>query len=64
MDTRSDNKTWRLWYAWFPVKPRDDGIHWLELVWRRRKNGWIAKTEFRSFRPGTDRDREAASREI
>lgn len=54
---------WRDWYAWFPVKPFDDGLFWLEIVWRRR-NPQTGRWEYKSFRTAREKDEEAARREI
>jgi hypothetical protein len=55
-------RRWQGWYAWFPVLPVDDGIFWLEPVWRRKtvKGLW----EYRSLRPELMKEIEAAGREI
>lgn len=60
MHARSGREAWRLWYAWLPVKPRDDGIHWLEFVWRRSSSSRLASPVFQ--RSG-DKDREAVTEE-
>jgi hypothetical protein len=40
---------WHEFYAWYPVFPQDDeGIFWLERVWRRR-NGSTHVWEYRTF---------------
>jgi hypothetical protein len=54
---------WREWYAWFPVKPVDDGLFWLETAWRRR-NPQSGQWEYKSFRSAQEKDEEAARREI
>lgn len=54
---------WQEWYAWFPVKPVDDGLFWLEMVWRRRKPQ-SGQWEYKSFRSAQEKDEEAARREI
>ncbi|QRM47765.1 hypothetical protein F2982_28100 (plasmid) [Rhizobium sp. BG4] len=64
MDVRSERDAWRLWYAWYPVRPQDDGVHWLEVIWRRRLSRWPIPYEFRTFRRSVDKAREAARREI
>lgn len=62
MEMQTPQQEWRGWYAWFPVLPVDDGIFWLEPVWRRRTldGAW----EYRSLRPETAKQIEAAGREI
>lgn len=54
---------WREWYAWFPVKPMDDHLFWLENVWRRR-NLQSARWEYRSFRSEQEKEIEDANRPI
>lgn len=62
MQMRFPQQRWEDWYAWFPVFQLDDGLVWLEWVWRRQaENGlW----EYRSLRSELQREIEAARREI
>ena len=55
---------WQLWYAWFPVLPCDDSLHWLEYVLRQSKPG-LWRWRYRSLQ--TERDKvlnEAARCEV
>ncbi|TZG34095.1 hypothetical protein AGR1_15340 [Agrobacterium sp. B1(2019)] len=55
---------WREWYAWFPVKPVDeDGLFWLEPVWRRR-NPQTGAWAYKSCRSEREKDEEASNRAI
>nr|WP_105403742.1 hypothetical protein [Neorhizobium sp. T7_12] len=42
-DRKYPQLAWSHWYAWYPVLPVDDSIHWLEAVYRRKDEAgrWV-----------------------
>ncbi|CAN7704392.1 hypothetical protein LJR239_005793 [Neorhizobium tomejilense] len=54
-DRKYPQLAWSHWYAWYPVLPVDDSIHWLEAVYRRKDEAgrWV----YRSFRPKHEQQR-------
>lgn len=62
MQMRLPQQRWQGWYAWFPVLPADDGLFWLERVWR--KKSLDGRWEYRSLRSEREREIESADREI
>jgi len=58
----NEDSIWREWYAWHPVWPADNGVAWLEVVWRRR-NPMGGHWQYRTFRPDCDKSREDQDRE-
>jgi hypothetical protein len=33
----TDSRKWHKWFAWYPVKVRDGGTVWFEIVYRRTR---------------------------
>lgn len=63
-NVRSFDQTniWLDWYAWHPVLTTDDGVYWLEPVYRRKtkSGGW----EYRSLRTVAEKERDSTQRDI
>lgn len=57
----ASNRIWQPWWAWFPVWPIDDDVHWLENVWRKRDSD-IDRWVYRSFRAPEEKEIEESER--
>ena len=53
---------WLDWYAWHPVITNDDGLYWLELIYRRKTAH--GRWEYRSTQTNAEKEVVAASRKI
>ena len=61
-DRKRHKLVWSMWYAWYPVLPVDDSVHWLEIVYRREAP--TGRWEYRSFRPHHEQQRALMTRPL